>query len=69
MLRDIIDFLQVADHSGAAYPAAEHAAFRLAGVLRHFSAIVFAETGLLVGFFVPGDSLLFTVGVVVGAGH
>src|ERR1700739_3612509 len=32
------------------------------------SAIVFAETGLLVGFFLPGDSLLFTVGVVAGAG-
>lgn len=32
-------------------------------------AIVFAETGLLIGFFLPGDSLLFTVGVVAGAGH
>lgn len=32
-------------------------------------AIVFAETGLLVGFFLPGDSLLFTVGVVCGAGN
>jgi membrane-associated protein len=30
--------------------------------------IVFAETGLLVGFFLPGDSLLFTIGVVAGAG-
>ena len=33
------------------------------------SGIVFAETGLLVGFFLPGDSLLFTVGVVAGAGQ
>src|SRR5687767_12816147 len=32
------------------------------------SAIVSAETGLLIGFFLPGDSLLFTVGVVAGAG-
>lgn len=32
-------------------------------------AIVFSETGLLLGFFLPGDSLLFTVGVVAGAGH
>jgi membrane-associated protein len=32
-------------------------------------AIVFAETGLLIGFFLPGDSLLFTVGVVAGAGQ
>jgi len=31
-------------------------------------AIVFSETGLLMGFFLPGDSLLFTVGVVAGAG-
>ena len=30
-------------------------------------AIVFAETGLLVGFFLPGDSLLFSIGVAVGA--
>src|SRR6202011_5010452 len=33
------------------------------------TGIVFAETGLLVGFFLPGDSLLFTVGVVAGAGQ
>jgi len=32
------------------------------------AAIVFSETGLLVGLFLPGDSLLFTVGVVAGAG-
>ncbi len=30
--------------------------------------IVFSETGLLAGFFLPGDSLLFTVGVVAGDG-
>lgn len=30
-------------------------------------AIVFAETGLLVGFFLPGDSLLFSIGVASGA--
>jgi membrane-associated protein len=33
------------------------------------AVIVFSETGLLVGFFLPGDSLLFTVGVVAGAGQ
>src|SRR5205814_187258 len=27
-------------------------------------AIVFAETGLLIGFFLPGDSLLFTAGIL-----
>jgi membrane-associated protein len=29
--------------------------------------IIFSETGLLVGFFLPGDSLLFSVGVASGA--
>src|SRR5713226_8006465 len=32
-------------------------------------AIVFAETGLLIGFFLPGDSLLFLLGTVAGAGN
>ncbi|HEU4751725.1 MAG TPA: VTT domain-containing protein [Armatimonadota bacterium] len=32
-------------------------------------AIVFAETGLLVGFFLPGDSLLFVAGFLVGIGR
>jgi membrane-associated protein len=32
-----------------------------------FFGVVFAETGLLTGFFLPGDSFLFTIGVVVGA--
>jgi membrane-associated protein len=31
-------------------------------------AVVFAETGLMVGFFLPGDSLLFTLGMFVGTG-
>ena len=30
--------------------------------------IIFAETGLLLGFVLPGDSLLFTLGVVAGTG-
>ena len=30
--------------------------------------IVFAETGLLVGFFLPGDSLLFTAGMLTATG-
>ena len=31
-------------------------------------AIVFAESGLLVGFFLPGDSLLFTAGLLASRG-
>ncbi len=29
--------------------------------------IIFAETGLLVGFFLPGDSLLFTAGILASS--
>ena len=38
--------------------------FGLLGIL----AVVFAECGLLVGFFLPGDSLLFTAGLLVRRG-
>ncbi|GHH39669.1 DedA family protein [Streptomyces candidus] len=38
--------------------------FGLYGLL----AIVFAESGLLIGFFLPGDSLLFTAGLLVTTG-
>ncbi len=31
-------------------------------------AIVFAESGLLIGFFLPGDSLLFTAGLLASLG-
>jgi membrane-associated protein len=31
--------------------------------------IVFVETGLFVGFFLPGDSLLVTAGIFAAAGH
>jgi membrane-associated protein len=32
-------------------------------------AIIFAESGLLVGFFLPGDSLLFTAGLLASQGY
>jgi membrane-associated protein len=31
--------------------------------------IIFAESGLLIGFFLPGDSLLFTAGLFASKGH
>jgi membrane-associated protein len=31
--------------------------------------IIFAETGVMAGFFLPGDSLLVTAGVFAAAGH
>jgi membrane-associated protein len=37
----------------------------LAGLL----AIIFAETGLLIGFFLPGDTLLFLAGAVTVSGE
>ena len=39
-------------------------AFAMIGVM----LIVFIETGLLVGFFLPGDSLLFVTGLMVATG-
>jgi membrane-associated protein len=38
--------------------------FGLIGIL----AIIFAECGLLVGFFLPGDTLLFSAGLLVSTG-
>jgi membrane-associated protein len=40
-------------------------AFGTVGIL----AIVFAESGILAGFFLPGDSLLFTAGLLASEGH
>ena len=39
--------------------------FGLIGIM----AILFAACGLLVGFFLPGDSLLFTAGLLVAGGR
>ncbi len=38
--------------------------FGLIGIM----VILFAECGLLIGFFLPGDSLLFTAGLLVASG-
>ncbi|MGH3770434.1 MAG: DedA family protein [Pseudonocardiaceae bacterium] len=38
-------------------------------VLAGLCLIIFAECGLLIGFFLPGDALLFTTGLFVAGGH
>ena len=40
---------------------------RTVGYLGIFG-IVFAESGMMVGFFLPGDSLLFTAGLLASQG-
>jgi len=67
MLRDLLDLYR----SLTDPPRLSHLLHTLlagwAGYAALF-AVVFAETGLLVGFFLPGDSFLFTIGVVCGFG-
>lgn len=41
----------------------------LAGGLLAIALIVFAESGLFFGFFLPGDTLLLTAGFVAAQGH
>jgi membrane-associated protein len=45
-------------------PASLLATFGIAGLF----VVLVAETGLLVGFFLPGDSLLFTAGLLTATG-
>jgi membrane-associated protein len=44
-------------------------AFGLVTVLALIGVTVFAESGLLVGLFLPGDTLLIAVGVLMAQGH
>jgi len=53
---------------------AAHQLYDVEGIIRWggllmLVVIVFAETGLMIGFFLPGDSLLVTAGVFCAAGH
>lgn len=68
MLHDIIDFLRSLYNPEKLIELLGMLLSSWLGYAALFG-LVFAETGLLVGIVVPGDSLLFTVGVVVGAGH
>ncbi len=60
---DFIEFLKTVKH----YLDPEYL-IQLGGVLA-VVLIIFAETGLMIGFFLPGDSLLFTAGLFVATGH
>ncbi len=51
--------------SGFLDPAHLIDTFGLVGVM----VVLFAECGLLVGFFLPGDSLLFTAGLLAAGGR
>jgi membrane-associated protein len=55
-LRDPQQWQDALNKPGVFWPAVAALAF-----------VIFAETGLLVGFFLPGDSLLVTVGIVARA--
>ena len=68
MLREFFDFVRALANPEALIGLLTTVFTGWWGYLMLFG-IVFAETGLLVGFFFPGDSLLFTVGVVAGAGQ
>ncbi|PYI39942.1 hypothetical protein CVS30_03090 [Arthrobacter psychrolactophilus] len=57
LLPDWLDPMKILDHPAMG-----------AWVVVIACGIIFAETGLLVGFFLPGDSLLFTAGLLVSTG-
>ena len=67
MVETLIEFMRTLWTPERLIPFLSHVLTSWAGYAMLFG-IVFSETGLLVGFIFPGDSLLFTVGVVAGAG-
>ena len=60
-MHDIVDFLKSLYNAERLLELARNLLASPLGVAGLFG-IIFAETGLLVGFFLPGDSLLFSVG-------
>lgn len=57
-MRDLIEWVKTL-HDPATFVS-----WLMSGGVYVITAIVFAETGLLVGFFLPGDSMLITTGVL-----
>ena len=68
MIHELLNFLQTLTTPERLIRLLSTAMLGWAGYAM-LTGIVFAETGLLVGFVLPGDSLLFTIGVVAGAGQ
>ena len=56
-------------HAGGAMPHFDLREIIVAVGLIGLFAIVFAESGLFFGFFLPGDSLLFTAGFLASQGY
>src|SRR3954471_6896251 len=67
MLHSLIDFLRILTNPERLIELLRTILSGWVGYAALFG-IVFSETGLLLGFFLPGDSLMFTVGVVAGTG-
>jgi len=65
-MRDIVDFLKALYNAERLLELAGFLLRSPLGIAGLFG-MIFAETGLLVGFFLPGDSLLFSVGFASGA--
>jgi membrane-associated protein len=68
MIHALLDFLQTLTNPERLIQLLSTAMSGWAGYAM-LTGIVFAETGLLIGLVLPGDSLLFTIGVVAGAGE
>ena len=67
-MQSIIDFLRSLYNAERLLENGANAPDQLGRAwLAGLAGIIFAETGLLAGFFLPGDSLLFSVGVASGA--
>ena len=63
-IRDIVCMDSIVDFLRSLYTTEGLISLIRTGGLVALVAIVFAETGLLIGFFLPGDSLLVTAGIL-----
>jgi membrane-associated protein len=59
---------QLADHL-TANPISPHTLLSGSAALLVLAVVLFAECGLLIGFFLPGDTLLFAGGIFISTGR